>query len=173
MKKLLTTLFLFFNFLLISHISVGQFVKYGDGYIIDNSGEKLEGLIKISSAIHKAKSIVFIPKEGKKKKYSADDIQEYKIGNDVHISAKIEGHKHKVFLKEVVTKHNSIFVFYYYHKPAKNSTLNPCTIIIYGDDYVVESNGKKVGAKTFRKEGDKFVLINHCEDSATTTIIHH
>ncbi len=172
-KKLLTTIFLLLNFLLISYISIGETKKNKEGYIITNSGEKLEGNIKITSAVHKSKSIIFISNEGKKQKYNADDLQEYKIGNDLHVSVKIMGHKHKVFLKKVITKNEPIYVYYYYHKPAKNTTLNPCAIIIYGDDYVVESNGKKVGAKTFRKKGEEFVLINHCEDSGSTTIIHH
>ena len=158
-------------FLLISQLSVGQFVKYSDGYIILKSGEKIEGQIKTSSAVHKAREIIFIFADGSKLRYHADDLQEYKIGNDLHISAKIPHHRKEVFLKEVITKYNVIFVYYYYHKPAKNSTTNACEIIIYGDDYVSENNGKKVGSKTFKKENNKWILLNQCEDSSTTNII--
>ncbi|MCP4521441.1 MAG: hypothetical protein GY827_07080 [Cytophagales bacterium] len=154
-------------------LSFAQFVKYEEGYVITNDNLKIEGEIKITNAVHKAKKIVFVDKEGKKHRYSADDIQSYHTKNDAHISAKIEGHKHKVFLKQIITKHDDIFVFYYYHRPAKNTTNSPCTVILYGDDYITESNGKKIGSKTFKKEGDQFVLINHCEDTANTVIIHH
>ena len=161
------------SFLLLSHFGFSQFVKYSDGYIILNSGEKIEGKIKTTNAVNKAHQIIFIYPDGLKLKYKASDLQEYKIGNDVHVSANIPEHFQKVFLKEVITKYDVIFVYYYYHKPAKNATTSPCDIIVYGDDYVIEANGKKLASKTFKKESDKWILLNHCKDTGNTRIIQH
>lgn len=172
MKRTIQKIF-FITLFLLSQWSWGQFVKYSDGYIILKSGAKLEGKVKTKNVVHKAQEIIFIAPDGSKTKYHPVDLQEYKTGNDLYISSKIPHHIHEVFLKEVITKYDVIFVYYYYHKPAKNNTTNSCEIIIYGDDYVAENNGKQVGSKTFKKENDKLILINQCEDSSETIIIKH